>query len=1085
MPASYDHAELKRQLSSHSLCSPDAVLCWKNLLSNAPVNSTKSQGILRLHEAKPRSKKQKSVQPKDPVVVIKNPACAQGDTRIHNDTYCRLSMKQKVALATDAVNLVLKTLSAAASEKGPGNIESGGCTRQGKHKAPKSHTEPHNVPNGKRSTCPEIQERCKVQRLAHIDKGNRQNDTVSTSGDCGGLLSLVECGRTAFAFLAEQSPMISDDNPSYLRLENARLVFVGKVLVFGFNKLACDELQALYHHLQLLLQSRQSSVQIGIKRGISQWKNLEAMACTRTAELLYFSMPETTPAALVYLIVNFQIAVLRSESFNSQQALASTVAKALDPICEDSSIAFLLKRLDSPSERERAMRLLDSLVCLLWQVSQTFSTPKSPTDLSITRNRFGIQSLSLKLRACSIKISGHEKDISNGVLAPFARCLSSFSKNCSNSPLEKFKLAKEMFTSLQQYVPQTRIVEEASTFEVLSFLSLLALETDCIEESQRLADEMKKNGALIPNMRLYAWSCKLATSCLRSFKDPAKSDLCLGYCENAIRCINGDLSGNFQDFEAVLGAVSELVKSASWAIKRSSYLSSKRSDVRSVLLKTLVSSGSLLIRYQTYFTKLSSQSIGPRAESSTVSRELYRSTIESILSILKYEQRTSEIIWHEASDALQVCWTLFEKFCQSVGYDNGYDDRSDGVTDILCVHISDLYWSIFVKLDEKSIHQRDQKITSLTRSCEILQMGGKQAKVMGNLPLKLCKLGRALLAEKIYHKAGETLSLAVEASSETGTLSVVVSNLRVKPLQAVVNDSDPIQVLGSALKSHLSLFLEHVELPCFGEGLYDNKSLSLEERGALLEWQLMLLTSPESTCGRIDSLRFSSLCSQLGRLLLQVYDSKRFPLRRQRVLIDLLMLEQEAFGTSESLILMDEVEDAARMFSQTDLGNDQGLQEYKQHLRASLTTCLAVRSKTLIKLQMTTATKIWTGLIDDCKTSEALSRKIYDFNGWISQLEMMTDFADIQGFERLRLCNLHLLSKVYELLYGRQSDECNLASIRVAHQYLRLGHTSRAGRLLGKIRMETKYMGPRRKHLNYLDVAELEYYTILCDFSEW
>ena len=1079
MPASCDHVELKRQLSSAKLCSEDTISSWKSIFF--PHSADKRDEQLS-KAATARETKQKSGRHTNMSPVTANPARAQGAVNIYDGGSNVLSAQQAVVLATEAANILLKTLTDAATELERRKPASGRMAQHCKDSSTDLHMRQgmHDELDEKRLANTQLRERSGNRPPAPSCKSQKQTKQRCNSDTGPGSLHLAECGRLIFAFLAANASSKKTANPPEYRLENAMLSFINKLMLLDFQDLVFVELQTLYHVINQHLRLNESHERAQSANIPVAGTSSKSLPLTHPEEMLRFQISGHTPPALVYLTISFQIAVLRVISRNPQLELLQSMQCHLDPGLKTSSVAALATYSQLADWRDKAFKSIQNLAQLVWQsATLPLQRVKSNTD-STPEQRFRLQTLSLRIRSCLSATPDQEAEISCNVLESFVRCALSFPRLCSKSASEKFILVRDMYKSVQDCVSKNTTGRDPATHTINALLSVLALEANLPEESQRFADVVRNNQALVPNMKLCAWSSRLATIELKRIDMANGFAFRLEPVQDAVNFMTTDLSGRSMDFDDAVHAVYELSKSAARTIQRSVSPCKDYKKLSNMLHSVLISSANVFIRYYSIYVTQKAQSPNKEANLLAKISPMSKSEVQFILLSLKTRQMNSDITWLTVSEALQVCWSMLQMFRDLSGPEKDLNhDTNPEDWDVLCVRISDAYWSFYFQTDvTTTFYPQDVRIIALKRSCEILEQSSACVKLKGRLPMKLCKLGRILEENGEFRQARDVFVASIAASRSIGVLSEVLSQMRVKPLHTVVDGSEPMLLIGSTIKSLVNVIVDRKEASDPGKGFYDDESFNLEERAALLEWQLMILLRREK---RQHDHKVSQICLHLGGVLLGLYDAKRFPLRRRHVLIDLLQLEE----SEQNMEVVNQAKETILPLASGELDQDQGLYDYQDDLEASLTICTTIKNQSRVQAGMVAAIKIWAALIRSCGTLEDLSGKILTVEGLTSQLEMISIYADVQGWERLRLCSLALLFRVYDLSHRTGSNDRTATLICMALQYLRLGHSSQASLFLARARNEQKN-GESSSNLSlHFAVADLELSTILCDFQKW
>ena len=176
---------------------------------------------------------------------------------------------------------------------------------------------------------------------------------------------------------------------------------------------------------------------------------------------------------------------------------------------------------------------------------------------------------------------------------------------------------------------------------------------------------------------------------------------------------------------------------------------------------------------------------------------------------------------------------------------------------------------------------------------------------------------------------------------------------------------------------------------------YDAKSLPPNERGVLLELQLVSLLSVLNA-QRPTRKTYNAL-NDIGMLLLLTYEQDKFPVRRLRVIFRLLssiLTAPDALKKDIIDILLEEPENPA-----TATNFDMCLLSLQSHLLTCRSLLLTLHQKPLTIKGLESVITSWSKLIQENADWPSLQAHVYDVADWLIQLEMLSEYLDMQGLE--------------------------------------------------------------------------------------
>ncbi|KAM3415614.1 Separin [Cercospora zeina] len=198
--------------------------------------------------------------------------------------------------------------------------------------------------------------------------------------------------------------------------------------------------------------------------------------------------------------------------------------------------------------------------------------------------------------------------------------------------------------------------------------------------------------------------------------------------------------------------------------------------------------------------------------------------------------------------------------------------------------------------------------------------------------------------------------------------------------------------------------------------LYDDTTLSSEQRGVVLEWQLQM------TCEIAQKARArksqAKVVRELVQKLLQVYLPTEFPVRRARVYAMAMRYQTVYPDTFQQGIPEDFVH--AQVVDPEQPGRDGSLLPYLEDLRASLAISQSFDNNALDVDVLGQQIVVWHNILDKSHDMESLQRVIDSPSALSQQLSCLCDYFTMLGEHKSQLQLLLLLHRLHKFLDDKQ-----------------------------------------------------------------
>ena len=100
----------------------------------------------------------------------------------------------------------------------------------------------------------------------------------------------------------------------------------------------------------------------------------------------------------------------------------------------------------------------------------------------------------------------------------------------------------------------------------------------------------------------------------------------------------------------------------------------------------------------------------------------------------------------------------------------------------------------------------------------------------------------------------------------------------------------------------------------------------------------------------------------------------------------------------------------------------------------------------------------WLNMVHKCPTWDSLRSQVYDTSEWVLQLEMISEYLDMQGLDMTRVAVLHLLVSIAEIA-DKESPKLASRLSDLSLLYTRLGYCGAAATALRKAQGYVKASG--------------------------
>ena len=373
------------------------------------------------------------------------------------------------------------------------------------------------------------------------------------------------------------------------------------------------------------------------------------------------------------------------------------------------------------------------------------------------------------------------------------------------------------------------------------------------------------------------------------------------------------------------------------------------------------------------------------------------------------------------------------------------EPQYDKELDTILVKISQLYTSAFLKERNSCGKLYERPISLLSSSINVLERAGPEAKVQASFATKLEKL--AVIYEKVqlFCEARSTFNRAIKHQIDTGILSSDGQKCVKANLENIFGSGGKVEVLGKLLWGYCRASIK-ISPSLKNELLYwDDDTMSSEQRGEILEWQL------EYLCGQQDC-EYSIACRIIRSIIQQIttmYSAESSPIRRKRVLLTLLQSKLTEDGVFDSEIT-ELLTQSSRILTKP-LASDVSLRNYEGHFDATINVFNALRNfaEDNEKLLEDAVTR-WKAILEKVENGDNIAQYVTHFGLWATQLKAICNYLEIRGTDRLGISALEISIRSHQ--FQQITDDNSIVSLNCKLGRLLLGRgcSMKAGVVLAK-----------------------------------
>lgn len=1059
--------KLKLAVSSSTTCTSSTAESLKLLLlSQAAPSNTPKSSLTTNALPTPRGADKAT-----------NPSCGRRrkkvDVTIAEETKqvaAPCSVQARVKLATEIFNVVLGALSGAKDsrpvrqcslEPGPGSDQS-----------------LRDSSLSERSESIPLQTICTNQVSLNPPKSRPlKRPSISLAlNKLSGVRAQAECAQIALSALGQfQAQNVLGKNVPELQLEHGMSALTGRLIALQLYDLAAKELRLLFKRLDSVV----GTTNIGKKGPMKQAPEKGSLGS------LLETKSELGSGSRLSLTITSQLQVLKIIVAMND---ISAIEAALDhmQLSKPLSLANLIRIQHDQSDHLGQIKVASQLQLLARTVLSICPKDRITSAVEVDQQKlirpntiFRIQLLALEVRSLWWGLTSHQGNFYKEILKPFARHITHVNQKLHKVSRDQYLLAQASFSKI---LAQFKSLHTASSqspnqdTEIIDIhLSLAMIAQDCDEvdeafrwlsrivhaiETSRLTDAQKCEKL-----------CQAATVYLHKNGIFVEADLAK-ILDSVSQTLEASVSVKPYQLEELLVTVSNLQRRA-LSVVRSAEKHEPTKFERSLGNLCLLSIEFLDKCIGTnYCQEADELAKNPYHKLISVARRVAPLFTETIILLVKHLLKHNAN-WGCLDEGLQKCLKValvIESF--------QLDDRLGHVLGEehpnIFVSVSQCYWSCYLHLKRRS-SDCEQIQSILQKSIESVENRPTTDQVAALLSVKLEQYGVIFESARDYVKAAELYKKVIQIQINHGVLRNVAAAIARKPLSQAFAESADQMLLGRMLQTYTKVLSKIFPKKWDNHYIFDDTRLPSDERGVLLEQQLIAVTTSLQTKGPTDHLK--TVIKHLAKTLDSIYPAASYPIRRLRVACQLMRLQfihQEVIDTEFSDGYQESPEDETVIVSPS---SDMELELFRPHLLALRNMYRAVQeiSAPVKQTLLDSSFSFWFRLVRLTLDDEGPSMGICDFTDWLCHLEYLADYLDAIGFDFHRLAVLYLLVEASEAASPHQYPVIVLRLSSLGQQFVRLGYPEQAGHVLQKAqKLKEKAEVPTDISLKYY-LAHAEY----------
>ncbi|KAL9624013.1 MAG: hypothetical protein Q9160_001766 [Pyrenula sp. 1 TL-2023] len=1049
---------IKQELKTSATCTNATLGALRQLLGQEKKEKTTTSGG-------PSKQKLKGSELKAPVAPTRRKACTKAKFTILEDNtqHATLPTPAQLPFATEVFNSCLKTLSEASKTQSQDNVP---------HK-----TSPNRSSSSERNlqvTSPNRKSRPKQQTKAQnssIEDGSKQDQSLEV---------VVQCAQAALKTLRSLQKSKGQKETATIQLAQATSALVGRLTNLNMPQVAWQELACLKQQLFTIIKDDHSSDvhSTGQKSSQSSFLNVKSM-------LEISSVPERS--CVLKMVISFQIQVIR---VLAQQAASQKI--------DDLVLAIHLARTSTPPETimsafewglvsaeyaTQQLKILSQTLLVICRAFGTFSHSKGPSK---AETLLGLQEIVLRARCYLWRIQASEHDVQRDFWTPLTKYLSNFHEFCNPCRKDHVVACTETLGDLIKVLRACGTKEEdvQTPLSIVMLLIRMSEEAGLNEEALDLCEKTSKRQDFRKGLEYASLVCKVAALRLDNINGCA-FDLIEESLLLARAALNDSIKGNSAELDELCRNVMSLHRAIRKFSTRSDLKTPSGDSDPSWRHRTLNCCAQALNGIILFLLRY----IGnhPSEANDTGASERY----EARLGRIKESARsTLDTFWVMGRHSLEANGPLWEEYESATGNALVLCEKVQGLqkgattAPSFTVKLSNLYWSRSLKL--KAVEAAPENVlAALKKSSDLLTASSLPERQTGKIAEKLERLAVTLTAMKRHSEALEVYNKAIGTFADFGILDPMAREASSTPYQDLwaCEQHQTLYRILSGL-THLTMRTKSSALQ-----LFSSENFSPSIKCLLLEQQMHMTTSLKATDIHVPAF------TELTKETLKSLDQPSYPIRRLRILHRVFTFATVETNVLPGHLLNDLVSDIDGLdLTESALGLDKGLVRFGTYILTSVQVLAAfIRSRPSFS-HCHHAVQSWDAMLRGCESWTDLRDQVEDPHAFYRLLEVLCDFADMQGHGHLRESILQVMNRYLKLQPHTDNAAMSSCLSQLGLQLTRNGYSNQAGHAFAQAKRHLEEAESKTvvslqwtlAHAEYLvDIANLERSSETLVSAQW
>lgn len=640
---------------------------------------------------------------------------------------------------------------------------------------------------------------------------------------------------------------------------------------------------------------------------------------------------------------------------------------------------------------------------------------------------FRLRSVALEIRCHALRLCQDSDDFLNNIWAHFARQLRKYRDEAGKDPSQAYTIARVVLESLQR-ASNLSDLECNLPFEVSEILAEMAFRAERPTDASALLTPFAKEMDERHDIKALLFFCRMAALQLMTWR--ADCDASQVAIERAISALKGALRGSSYDIgdlllfgtrlrKAALGVAIELEQ-----LMIDGNIDQRHSRLQVATVRAIYAFQHLLLRYQ---KSMAARNNDPQKSSEHASafEHVQQKTLESVISISKFRNMASPILWKETDSALCECLLVAESMKQSTQTNLSGDVGE--LYEHIASKISAIYW---YWLEQKNAHQDvtpDDRDLML-RSIGALDSCSPKEKVRSFLPQKYERLGNYHVSRNDFRAAYDALTLAVTLLITNGTLLIAFEDASCEPNRILWSDTRPeTQAISRCLTALAKIALRGDLRAQNTKIFFDDHSLPGNHRALMLSKQVLASTDSDLSAATRE------LVVQAGREVLSLYDKLEFDVCRLQFACDLLMISSRN-DTFPTLEILEGFQHTLLRRSKETLKH-RFLSSFEPALLCIFWIFWVYQTGSCDLNHVREAMKGLERQIKDCADVTTLQQVVPDCKVLGKALSSIADYASLIGSNETAILALNLRRCLLEIDSSQQQSELAACLIKLADAY--------------------------------------------------